>query len=408
MKKKEILNALVAVLLAPLGVLAQTTNEGVLYVSPGTQFSTVSDFDNKPGAAYTNDGEAFIYADFNNDGQVGFTTGEQGFTRFEGNAVQQLSGASTSYFYDVLFNNTSSTTASFEHSGSISVANEVEFLEGIVDNDNFGGEVIFEQDAYHLSTSDVSHVDGPVRKIGDTGFTYPVGDNQYYRYCAISAPTNQADGFKAKYFFSNPGTTYPLTSKQSVIQLIDNQEYWEVTRETGSSTVLLTLSWDEFTTTPTSVVAAPYEEIHIVRWDAGQSKWVDEGGVVNTSMKEVTTPMELESYGVFTLARVIKEPFVTVYEGLTPNGDGNNDHLIVEGIDAYPNTALTVFNRWGTKVYETDDYQNDWDGTSDSRFNVGGDELPEGTYYYLLKLGGDPENSNYEKIFKGYFYIKRN
>jgi hypothetical protein len=39
--------------------------------------------------------------------------------------------------------------------------------------------------------------------------------------------------------------------------------------------------------------------------------------------------------------------------------------------------------------------------------NFGGNELPEGTYFYILELGGEPDSENFGQIYKGYFYIKR-
>ena len=71
--------------------------------------------------------------------------------------------------------------------------------------------------------------------------------------------------------------------------------------------------------------------------------------------------------------------------GITPNGDGINDELIFDILlvdpDKYPDPNLTVFNRWGDVVYESAPYENDWRGTNNS-----GKDLPDGTYYYVLRL----------------------
>jgi gliding motility-associated-like protein len=58
----------------------------------------------------------------------------------------------------------------------------------------------------------------------------------------------------------------------------------------------------------------------------------------------------------------------------TPNGDGVNDNLVFFGLENFPGTSLTVYNRWGGKIYESADYHNDWNG--------GG--VNDGTYYYIL------------------------
>jgi len=53
--------------------LAQTSNQGTLYVNEATQFSVVNDFQNKEEAEFYNDGESFIYKNFSNNGVVIFT-----------------------------------------------------------------------------------------------------------------------------------------------------------------------------------------------------------------------------------------------------------------------------------------------------------------------------------------------
>lgn len=94
-------------------------------------------------------------------------------------------------------------------------------------------------------------------------------------------------------------------------------------------------------------------------------------------------------------------------EGFTPDGDGTNDVFILPNLALYPNTEVIIFNRWGAKVFESNDYQNDWDGRSQSSLNVGGDELPEGTFYYIINMGGTLEDGISGETFKGYLYLKR-
>ena len=63
----------------------------------------------------------------------------------------------------------------------------------------------------------------------------------------------------------------------------------------------------------------------------------------------------------------------------TPNGDGTNDKLVFFGLENFPQTTLFIYNRWGNKIYESANYQNDWNG--------GG--VSDGTYYYLItKMDG--------------------
>jgi gliding motility-associated-like protein/uncharacterized repeat protein (TIGR01451 family) len=88
-------------------------------------------------------------------------------------------------------------------------------------------------------------------------------------------------------------------------------------------------------------------------------------------------------------------------EGFSPNGDHINDFFVIRGIQYYPNNRFTIFNRWGNKVFETIQYKNKWDGKSTMGLRIGGDDLPTGTYFYLLDLGDG------SAIIKGTIYLNR-
>ena len=61
---------------------------------------------------------------------------------------------------------------------------------------------------------------------------------------------------------------------------------------------------------------------------------------------------------------------------ITPNGKGSdlNEMFYLKNLEFYPNTSLTIYNRWGLKLYETTNYQNDWTGS----------KYQDGVYYYAL------------------------
>src|SRR5690554_3845192 len=97
----------ISLLLFSTALFAQTSNQGVLYVAEGTQFSTVEAMDNLEDGQFFNDGETFLYSHLNNDGVIDFYQ-ETGITRFIGSADQIISGSKTSFLYDAHFYNTSS------------------------------------------------------------------------------------------------------------------------------------------------------------------------------------------------------------------------------------------------------------------------------------------------------------
>ena len=61
----------------------------------------------------------------------------------------------------------------------------------------------------------------------------------------------------------------------------------------------------------------------------------------------------------------------------TPNSDNSNDYFEILGL--FPNSTLFIYNRWGTLVYESMDYDNLWNGTDQA-----GNALVEGVYTYLF------------------------
>lgn len=77
---------------------------------------------------------------------------------------------------------------------------------------------------------------------------------------------------------------------------------------------------------------------------------------------------------------------LTIPNVITPKGDGLNDVFKVTNLEYYPNSILMVFNRWGKKIFESNNYLNDWDG----------EDFADGTYYIILKVNyGDEDYEEY-------------
>ena len=88
-------------------------------------------------------------------------------------------------------------------------------------------------------------------------------------------------------------------------------------------------------------------------------------------------------------------------DAFSPNGDGINDLFVIRGIINYKDNTFIIYNRWGNKVFEASPYINTWNGNSMFGLRVGGEELPTGTYFYLLNLGNGSE------VIKGTIYLNR-
>ncbi|NNC51253.1 MAG: gliding motility-associated C-terminal domain-containing protein, partial [Flaviramulus sp.] len=88
---------------------------------------------------------------------------------------------------------------------------------------------------------------------------------------------------------------------------------------------------------------------------------------------------------------------IKISTALTPNGDGYNDSFDIMGIDLCGFVAnVKIFNRWGALVYESSNYtlgsietsgaNGDWNGSAPNSSVGNKSKLPNGTYYYIIKL----------------------
>jgi gliding motility-associated-like protein len=102
---------------------------------------------------------------------------------------------------------------------------------------------------------------------------------------------------------------------------------------------------------------------------------------------------------------------IIVHNAFSPNNDGLNENFVIENIEnrtCYPSNKVEIYNRWGILVYETDNYDNNvnaFKGISEGRTTIKkSDELPSGTYFYLLEFKDD-QGISYKR--DGYLYLSR-
>ena len=108
-------------------------------------------------------------------------------------------------------------------------------------------------------------------------------------------------------------------------------------------------------------------------------------------------PLTIKSPGTYTVTVSLDQCFLsntfTVYVNeitsfgvmnlITPNGDGYNDNFEIFDLYRIGPCEVNIFNRWGSEVFSSTNYNNDWQGT----FN--GNRLQEGTYYYIIKCSNN-------------------
>jgi gliding motility-associated-like protein len=79
-------------------------------------------------------------------------------------------------------------------------------------------------------------------------------------------------------------------------------------------------------------------------------------------------------------------------QGISPNGDGFNDCLVLDHLEAEEDIVKAeIYNRYGVKVFELNDYVDHWCGQDASDGNDSGKLLPVGTYFYVIQFASERE-----------------
>jgi gliding motility-associated-like protein len=119
-----------------------------------------------------------------------------------------------------------------------------------------------------------------------------------------------------------------------------------------------------------------------------------EGGELsNAAMVRAAEP-EMDSTNNRAVATITVQGLNLYFPNtITPNGDGKNDRFIIGGLEKYPGSHIRIYNRWGSEVYRSASYNNDWNGGN----------LASGVYFYVLEVNtGDGV-----KPYKGWIQILR-
>ena len=130
-------------------------------------------------------------------------------------------------------------------------------------------------------------------------------------------------------------------------------------------------------------------------WDDGstnQSITVSASGIYSVIITNGNCQVS-ESFDVKEIKGVELGEIPTVF---TPNGDGVNDEFIIP-IEFTSEYEIKIYNRWGIKVFETNDPNENWNGIN------GFFKVSNGTYYYMLKFKSDCIDS--ESVINGFVNV---
>ncbi len=340
-----------------------------------------------------------------NDGTFDQNMGLIGFYKDFGQLT--ISGAYTPVFYDaeVAVENglILETSVSVNNNGNLIIGNIIttRTQSSIYSN--------FMDASFYTGESSLSKVDGYAAITNKESFVFPVGVEDRLRPLTLESMATNALA-KCAYFFEDPNnstslnTVFNTASTASEFTSVSDKEFWRVEGDIPS---YVTLTWDVYSDIPG--IAEYLSDLKVVGWSKSDNQWVNLG---NTGVEggrdygSVTSELFVPNdYEIITLGGNddALETFETIELDnyfMTPNGDGQNDILELDGITQSPNNSLQIFNRYGVMVYSKDNYRNEFDGRSNRDSAISQESgLESGIYFYILTM------HDLRQKHQGYLYI---
>jgi gliding motility-associated-like protein len=194
----------------------------------------------------------------------------------------------------------------------------------------------------------------------------------------VSPVLNGADTYFEIAINPSAGVLYPLSSSGNIQYRIAKSD-WSAFNELN-----------DYSYQPKGIMA---ENSHITIYYKGQLVYGKEPSLGTMATKKPAV--------VVAAPLPVNNADVVVHQGLSPNGDGINDFLLIDGLTAYPNNKLTIMNRNGVKVFEAKGYDNG-SKVFDGHSSINGAMQQSGTYYYSLEYQTGEGN----KRQTGYIILK--
>ncbi len=364
---------------------------------------------NSGGLQVHDQGQVGFHVDLINDNV--FTTGES-LVGFYGGFPLFVDGTVAPTFYDVEF----FTAGDVILNVPVSVVNNANFVGGNVQTQVTDPSINlnFLQDAFFTGENDTSKVVGFAAVTDKATFSFPVGDAEQLRSLLLESEGRNAFA-NCAYFFEDPNN--PLTYDQQFdtdnrvrdIGQISATEFWVLQGDVPSR---ITINWNARSNLAN--LANTPEEIIVVGYNLSSNQWVVLGNAAfggDITEGFITSDTFVpNNYGAITFGTVplptdtfpVNNPSLGNYF-LSPNGDGINDFLVIDGLEESPNNVLIIYNRLGQKVFERTNYVNEFNGFANTdNFVISRDTgLEEGIYYYIVTLN----DLNLE--YQGFLFLDR-
>jgi len=293
----------------------------------------------------------------------------------------------------------------------LNTLNNTNFIAGniITPRNNTSINISFNSDAFYIGEGDDTNVDGYASIAEKQNFIFPVGDAGQIRSLRLNA-SNSTNFANCAYFFEDPNspstfnTSFNTGARVRSLEAVSTAEFWVLQ---GSTPTTITVNWNSRSDIP--AITDNVNSITLTGWNIALRQWIvlgnsAFGGDLNEGFvtSESFVP---DDYAILTFGSLGIATEVLTLDNfyLTPNGDGINDRLVIEELEASPNNSIRIFDRFGLKVFEQQNYTNQFDGSPNINNLVIKKEqgLPVGVYFYLVNL----EDLGLE--FQGFLYLNR-
>ncbi|WP_421762811.1 T9SS type A sorting domain-containing protein [Ekhidna sp.] len=308
--------------------------------------------------AFVNETISFAGSSFDVDGAL--TTGGTSTITFDGSQIQVLTGNAGILDLDnIVISNTAAGNNDVQLNLDVNVGVNADFATGVVqssgsnpltfeDNSTVSYDGVAEIVPSGIATDGNSYAVGPVVKVGDDDFAFPIGEGSRHARIGISSIISASitDRYSAEYFYSQQANV--ADPKNGSIIRVSGLEYWDLNNVNAhSGEPLVTLYWDAISqvTNPASLTVAHYNG----------ASWDDEGNGSTTgtaSSGTITSANNFTSFSPITLATT----------------DDSENPLPVELISFYGTAEGNEIKLyWSTASEQNNDYfevQRSSDGTN--------------------------------------------
>jgi gliding motility-associated-like protein len=272
----------------------------------------------------------------------------------------------------------------------IVINDELTLTNGILESSN-DAKISFGSAAVFSGGSDAAHIKGVVQRSGQGDLVFPMGNGTAYLPIElINAPAGTTASFTLREISNE------VLTRNNSLTSVSDQRYWELSLQAGDlsqSRIKLPANGESFSSLDGVVVAGsatalgPYASL-------GNSVFT--GTPASGSVVSEDAPIVL----FYALAAANSDNSIEVFNAVSVFEDDKNDFFQILNIEQYDNSTVSIFNRWGDRVFQMKGYTNNdrnkrFNGLSDA-----GNVLPSGTYFYSINLGDGSEATT------GYLHLK--